>query len=257
MTAIIIPRRHYAQPQGRVAIAPEWLHAHVIRTPADGLPCPNADVVGGEKGLVWSLNGVNQFVDLGPLPNGQSSVTIGALITQNNATNSFPLSSRSLSTTQGIELLSGGGSVFGTASGRVGTSVNASSAYATPSVGGFSVGAHIHIVRYTGYYLHHYANGFLASTSVLANGTVTHSQNLYVGRRGSTFFQGQVALAFAFPDLSSYEIAEVSANPWQLFRADPIRIYSLPTGPIIPYISSVTMSNISQNSATTNIQLTF
>lgn len=41
------------------------------------------------------------------------------------------------------------------------------------------------------------------------------------------------------------------------FSADPIRLYSFPSGPIIPTLSAVTMSNILQNSATTNIQLTF
>lgn len=41
------------------------------------------------------------------------------------------------------------------------------------------------------------------------------------------------------------EAAELCANPWQLFKADPVRIYSLPSGPITlgtPIISNITAS---------------
>lgn len=54
--------------------------------------------------------------------------------------------------------------------------------------------------------------------------------------------------------LSADEIAELSINPWQLFRADPIRIYSLPTGAIS--INSILASNITQMGATITLGLT-
>ena len=50
--------------------------------------------------------------------------------------------------------------------------------------------------------------------------------------------------------LSDEEIFEVERNPWQLFRADPVRIYSLPTGPVVPSWSSLTAGNITQAGAT-------
>ena len=47
---------------------------------------------------------------------------------------------------------------------------------------------------------------------------------------------------------------ELSINPWQLFRADPIRIYSLPTGAIS--INSITASSITQTGARITLGLT-
>lgn len=50
------------------------------------------------------------------------------------------------------------------------------------------------------------------------------------------------------------EYLELALNPWQLFRADPIRIYSLPTGAIS--INSITASNITQTGARITLGLT-
>lgn len=50
------------------------------------------------------------------------------------------------------------------------------------------------------------------------------------------------------------EYLELARNPWQLFRADPIRIYSLPTGAIS--INSITASNITQTGARITLGLT-
>ena len=53
---------------------------------------------------------------------------------------------------------------------------------------------------------------------------------------------------------SREEAGELSENPWQLFRADPLRIYSLPSGAIT--LNSLTMSNITQNTARATLSLT-
>lgn len=50
-------------------------------------------------------------------------------------------------------------------------------------------------------------------------------------------------------NISSAMADELVDNPWQLFRADPIRIYSLPSGPISISWSSLTASNITQTGA--------
>ena len=47
---------------------------------------------------------------------------------------------------------------------------------------------------------------------------------------------------------------ELVDNPWQLFRADPVRIYSFPTGAIT--INSITASNITQMGARITLGLT-
>lgn len=47
--------------------------------------------------------------------------------------------------------------------------------------------------------------------------------------------------------LADSEIFDLEKAPWQLFRADPIRIYSLPSGAIS--INSITASNVTQTGA--------
>jgi len=47
---------------------------------------------------------------------------------------------------------------------------------------------------------------------------------------------------------------ELSINPWQLFRADPQRIYSLPSGAIS--INSILASNITSSGARITLGLT-
>lgn len=54
--------------------------------------------------------------------------------------------------------------------------------------------------------------------------------------------------------LADSEIFDLEKAPWQLFRADPIRIYSLPTGAIS--INSITASNIAQTGARITLGLT-
>lgn len=60
------------------------------------------------------------------------------------------------------------------------------------------------------------------------------------------------AMDYTFIDQAKAD--EIAANPWQLFRADPIRIYSLPTGAIS--INSITASNITQTGARITLGLT-
>lgn len=47
---------------------------------------------------------------------------------------------------------------------------------------------------------------------------------------------------------------ELTKDPWQLFRADPVRIYSLPSGAIT--LNSLTASNITQTGARITLGLT-
>ena len=60
---------------------------------------------------------------------------------------------------------------------------------------------------------------------------------------------------FGWDRIVSFEEGdEIIRAPWQLFRADPIRIYSLPTGAIS--INSITASNITQTGARITLGLT-
>lgn len=54
--------------------------------------------------------------------------------------------------------------------------------------------------------------------------------------------------------LSADELAAVGENPWQMFRADPVRFYSLPSGPIT--LNSLSVSNITSSGARFTVGLT-
>lgn len=53
------------------------------------------------------------------------------------------------------------------------------------------------------------------------------------------------------------EAEEIAQNPWQLFRADPLRIYSLPSGPIVPISLSIAVSNITSSGSRNTVTLGF
>lgn len=57
--------------------------------------------------------------------------------------------------------------------------------------------------------------------------------------------------------LESRAAQDFHENPYQLFRVDPIRIYSFPSGPIIPALSGLTTTNITQSGARHSLTLTF
>jgi len=84
------------------------------------------------------------------------------------------------------------------------------------------------------------------------------AQEVTIGRIGSSYESGSAtpfALVVAWDRaLSDAEVAAISANPWQLFRADPVRIYSLPSGAIT--LNSLTMSAITQTTARATLSVT-
>ena len=69
------------------------------------------------------------------------------------------------------------------------------------------------------------------------------------------FFNGRAYWGALFTRaLDDDEMRALAANPWQLFRADPIRIYSLPSGAIS--INSILVDNITQTGARITLGLT-
>lgn len=72
---------------------------------------------------------------------------------------------------------------------------------------------------------------------------------------GTLNINAQIALSAWLPStLSDAQGVALSANPWQLFRAEPVRIYSLPSGAIT--LNSLTASNITQTGARITLGLT-
>ena len=104
-----------------------------------------------------------------------------------------------------------------------------------------------------------YVNGQLEGSGNYG-GDIDYSrtdEGLYIFGDGTgiSSFRGLLYSAGVIDGVMSLEAAEdFSENPWQLFRADPVRIYSLPTGAIS--INSILASNITQMGARITLGLT-
>jgi hypothetical protein len=106
-----------------------------------------------------------------------------------------------------------------------------------------------------------YAQG--ASSVVTSSATISNPnqhQRVFIGNPGdgSTINcqYGAVALAlFVDGVVSDDEYAELYASPWQIFKADPIRFYSLASGGI-PTLTALTASNITQTGVRATLTLT-
>lgn len=71
---------------------------------------------------------------------------------------------------------------------------------------------------------------------------------------GRTVYASTVLSAICSTPLADAHMQDLLANPWQIFRADPIRIYSLPSGALT--INSITASNITSSGARITLGLT-
>lgn len=149
-------------------------------------------IVSAPHGLAWNLAAASsRFVNLGTPPSG-SAFSFVVIANQGAASGQFLISSRLSGGTVdgGVEILAGGGGA-GTAELRMargGVAYNT-----TPRASGLNDGRYyVHVGTYGDGALRHYVNGvFVGSISV--SGSVTHSQPLYIGRRGSTYIDAQVS----------------------------------------------------------------
>lgn len=100
-------------------------------------------------------------------------------------------------------------------------------------------------------------NGVAGTTNNGAQAArLAHVDTLYLGNNASLYpWNGYIESVFIWTrPIPTDERDPLRENPWQLFRADPIRIYSLPTGAIS--INSITASNIAQTGARITLGLT-
>jgi hypothetical protein len=123
-------------------------------------------------------------------------------------------------------------------------------------------GVNSHVFGHTPNSLGYVANGDgVYKSAVSAAGNRGQGTSARFGSGGdytAQRFIGSIGLfAVGSAALSAAQSLDLAANPWQLFRADPIRIYSLPPGPIIPTLSGLTTSNITSSGARHSLTLTF
>lgn len=91
-------------------------------------------------------------------------------------------------------------------------------------------------------------------TSAMATGLCIENIGGYE-RNGYRSSLHKIGAVLVFPyALPAEGVSDLLANPYQAFRADPVRIYSLPTGAIT--LNSLTMSAITQTTARATLGLT-
>lgn len=172
-------------------------------------------------------SGSSQYVETSYTPAGLARLSLGAII-KAASTDNFAVSSRSTSSTDGCEFLVGGAGVAGDVSFRIdGNSGSGNS----PTVSGQNDGRfHHYIGYYNGADARIYADGFYYGFNSVVAGTINSAQTLQIGRRGSTYFTGDVALVYCGHNaLSDGLVRAMMDNPWQIFRPISARVYSFPS----------------------------
>lgn len=233
MPSILLRRTGQTRPAGRLRIRPYWYGRGLVVVVAGG---EDRNLVNGA--LLTStgsheasalgiadkfVSGSSQYLDAGALP-ASSALTFGAVYIS-GAANVFAASSRTTSSAQGVEILLGSG---GTAGFDV---VRVQSSTASVNVGssGLNDGRFHHLTGAwtSGGGIIPCVDGVRLSASSTLGGSVTHSQNLYMARRGSTYWSGVMALLYhATQAWTTEEIVAVQRNVWgEFFVPDRTRIY--------------------------------
>ena len=245
MTAIIIPRRHYTQPQGRVQIssAPVCdgliaaycgqsveLVSETLTAASEqyGLRECGRTVISGftaPVGITEALDEMTCFAFIALLPNTNGGVV--AMIGDSAGDSDV----RVFPYTSGL----GFGFVL----------------YNSPAYNGYQ---ELRITLPAGYVgpvvMRYRRNGLLTIKALSGeNSAVALDRSVFIGttRLYAAPSVGMGGLALFRRYISDEEEVSLLQAPWQLFRADPIRIYSLPSGAIS--WSSLTASNITQTGA--------
>lgn len=272
MTGISIPRKHYTQPQGRVKIAPEWAGRSIasclspmsgvmydavsgrvfVTPPAVSSVASQIGVVNRYSGKVsplgWTPMNASSGVDLTLIALANPTNVRASLVSQRSGLNANQIEIRLASDAVGKELAD---SVAFRASSDSGAIQFATSDVTLDGSWHLFAGVCESGVQRV------YADGAAGAPVTRTSPASPSNTFTLAGLPDSTAIQysRDIGLVAVFQSaLSADEIAELSINPWQLFRADPIRIYSLPTGAIS--INSITASNITQTGARITLGLT-
>ena len=272
MSVIIIPRRHRREPQGRVEI--DWSSdlasaARIVSVTAPQVGTVTRDrqahmialsngVVGGTpQGLAYRSFGANDgHMSEGPFDviSGASELS-GYVLGSSGGGAIFGRWARLDGAISGSGFLvtQTGGSIGVVVSGQEGQTSLWSGRTATVSLTDLRFGWTWAGANNTQIYASGAASAQVAWFAGNPSAIPSVSANLYVNRHasaGSGAAGTQVAISIlALSSWSDVIHREVDAAPYQIFRADPIRIYSLPSGPISISWSSLTASNITQTGA--------
>lgn len=260
MTAIIIPRKHLIQPQGRVKVAPEWesrlasllyFGGGHVRDVVDlgaqwGITGGAISPTPHGLGLKTAISGMQYAEASGAMARFSGNFTLVMFFAEIGASQDvaggmmFAIPAAS----QYTQLANGGGYVYFAGGGP----------YVLPSNPQGTRNTSI-ILRGAGSDPAFFVNRGKSSgvTASMPSGAKT----VRVGAWSSSGWQfdgtyGSVAVVKGeTSDIEAYALADA---PWMFYAADPIRIYSLPSGPIT--LNSLTMSAFTSSGARATLSLT-
>ncbi|MDX9716275.1 MAG: hypothetical protein RBT67_02775 [Thauera sp.] len=249
MSAIIIPRRHYTQPQGRVRLSPDAQDKLAFAFEAS-------------QGLINLVDGSPLRIDIDSPPvfdaapygvavgRGASAVKLVAPIEVSRSNVSISILGRGVGGAGWyVRAVDVYGGFYGTGHGTGPTFRPTVKIAGVETFRGYGSGANDHTLMtntYDGTTVQEYYQGDqsnLPSTPTVGGDFDKMHSNVELWLHGASAQCG-IALVHKYA-ISREEYRELYINPWQLFRADPIRIYSLPSGPITlgtPIISNITAS---------------
>lgn len=274
MTAIIIPRKHYTQPQGRVvvdaanhagakALAAMTFQGSVFDAAAGGLvPYIGAPVYGaGATGYGLRATGDYKLeLPANPVHLQKQEVTYYAVLQSTGGGNNGSVFLRGMgSSTASVAIGVHRGSLNGWG-GAVNGTTSDFFAFPLADIGAAAVSVPATLVLTVGGGVARlYVNGQFAGSGTYG-GDIDYSRTdigllIFGASTEISGFRGLLYSAGVIDGAMDADAAEdFSANPWQLFRAEPTRIYSLPTGAIS--INSILASNITQTGARITLGLT-
>lgn len=260
MAVIIIPRRHIIQPQGRLVIAPEWADGLVgVFLPTEMSPDwqvtgTTGSFVPRRDGVAFDTNGGTTYVSKAVSEHQNTGFTmLVSGVARNNVAKDYA-GIYNGGTYQALLYTPSSGRIFYYP--RSGLSVDFTDAPA------------LSIAGREGYVVAFGGDGSQHSGAMSLNGNLFEAGGGYSGTSpydrvhvGSRFVTSgatsNTLAAFWRKHLSLAEKRDLAINPWQLFRADPVRIYSFPSGPIIPTLSGLTTSAITSSGARHSLTLTY
>lgn len=261
MSVIIIPRKHLRQPQGRCT--PDWggpfaAGLGFAETPTSPsrrfVRVGNVSNAVGAPGIGYATDGSSYL--RGPSVQVQNfPLTFLAIAERRTATNGAFLSIGSGSQRHLLYALANGRvRMFSGAGGTIGETSSFSqpaAALNTPHwIAGRVHSASSRDVWHNGE--PGGSNGITVNTAACETAVLGTYWN---NDAPSLTLDGRIYLAAAWARaLSDEELREMYRCPWQLFRADPLRIYSLPSGPIT--ITGITASDITSSGARITLGLT-
>lgn len=273
MAEILIPRRRFSQPQGRQKVAQDWrdrLLSLVHFSAAGVTDVADDKAVWTPTGQYWlapSTHGEGLRLDLNAVGKIQNSTIMAGVLNEPVTVVMFlPVvggspgsgcvffGSESYSSYSQIAL-SGVVHFFGTATathtetadGAFYKSSNRTIVFRQDATGN---------AAYDGNALFIDKKKFAASgTGKLFNGATT----IQYGGWNDIGWQYQGVIGSAAIIRGSATDDQVLAavdNPWMFYEDDPVRIYSLPSGPVIPTLSTPSISNITTDGFRVSVGLT-